>query len=176
MANDKHIIGIFHTESEAISAINRLKTAGYQDDEISVLSKNKDSIEHIEDATNTDVISEDGKAKVAGGAAVGGIIGGAGALLAELGLLAIPGVGPFLAAGPIVATLTGAIAGGAVGGIVGALVELGVDKSEAEEYEKYLNRGDILVLVNNMYNTNDEVYNNFYDNNSVIRDRYNRNI
>lgn len=176
MDKSNHVIGIFQREEEAIKAIERLKTNGYMADEISVLSKDKDAAKHVEEVTGSDAVSADGKAKAAGGAAIGGVLGGAGALLAELGLIAIPGVGPFLAAGPIAATIGGIIAGGAVGGIVGALVELGVDKAEAKEYEEYLNRGDILVLVDDKHNKDGEVYNNFYDNNSVIRDRYRRNI
>ena len=176
MDKSNNVIGIFQREEEAINAIKRLQTNGYADDEISVLAKDKDSVKHVEEATGSDVIDKSGKAKAAGGAAIGGVVGGAGALLAELGILAIPGVGPFLAVGPIVATLTGIVAGGAIGGIAGALVELGVDKAEAKEYEEYIDRGDILVLVDDKHNKDDEVYNNFYDNNSVIRDRYRRNI
>lgn len=176
MDKNNNVIGIFQRESEAIDAIKRLQQSGYDNDEISVLAKDKDAMKNVEEATGTDVIDEDAKSKVAGGAVIGGVLGGVGALVAELGILAIPGVGPFLAAGPIAATITGLIAGGAIGGIAGALVELGVDKAEAKEYEEYIDRGDILVLVTDKHNQDDEVYNNFYDNNSVIRDRYRRNI
>lgn len=170
---NKKLVGIFHNEDEAIKAIKNLKSVGYRDDEISVIAKNRDdSLDRIEEATNADTTdTEDNKA--AGGAAIGGVVGGIGALLAELGVFAIPGVGPLLAAGPIAATLGGLVAGGAVGGIVGALVELGIDEEAAKEYETYLNRGDILVAVDDRDDFDrNKVLMSYYDNNSVIRDRY----
>ncbi len=170
---DKKIVGVFQTEAAAIKAIERLKANGYADTEISVLARQKDKLDRIGDITNTTVVDEavDG---VVGGAVAGGVLGGIGALLVELGVLAIPGVGPFLAAGPIAVTIAGIVAGGALGGVVGALVDMGVDETDAKEYETYLDRGDILVLVENRDNRN-LVYDNFYENESVIRDRYDRN-
>lgn len=167
---DKKIVGVFQTEAAAIEAIKRLKETGYADSEISVLARQKDKLNRISDITNTDV-DNDAVDGAVGGAVTGGVIGGIGALLVELGVLAIPGVGPFLAAGPIAATLAGIVAGGAVGGVVGALVDMGVDKTDAEEYKTYLDRGDILVLVDNNDNR-EAVHKNFYENESVIRDRY----
>lgn len=173
----RKIIGVFRTEDEALNAVYRLKRSGYTMEEISVIAKDKSQVEHITDSIDAHVVTEDSNGgKIAGGAVTGGVIGGVGALLAELGLLAIPGVGPFLAAGPIAAALTGALAGGAVGGLAGALIESGVDKEEAKEYETYLDRGDIIVIVDDRYNADNEVYNNFYENNSAIRDRYKKNI
>lgn len=169
MASQK-IVGIFATEEEAILAIQRLKRDGYRDDEISVVAKDSEDIKKIRESTNTNIETESAAEGAAGGAVAGGLIGGAGALLAELGLIAIPGIGPLLAAGPIAATLTGLVAGGAVGGLVGALVDMGLTKEEAEEYEEYLDRGDILVMVDQ--HPDRDVERNFYENNSRIRDRY----
>jgi uncharacterized membrane protein len=81
------------------------------------------------------------------GALTGGVIGGAVGLLAGIGTLAIPGLGPFLAAGPIVAALGGVAAGAAAGGVVGALVGLGIPESEAKVYEERLKEGGYLVAV-----------------------------
>ena len=167
---DKKIVGVFQTETAAIQAIERLKDIGYADSEISVLARQKEKLDRIEDITHTHVEGDlaDDAAK---GAVAGGVLGGIGALLLELGVFAIPGVGPFLAAGPIAVTLAGIVAGGAVGGVVGALVDLGFNKKDAVEYETYLDRGDIIVLVDDKDNR-ELVHKNFYENESVIRDRY----
>lgn len=170
---NRKLVAIFQSEEEAIKAIKNLKSLGYRDDEISVIAKDRDdSLDRIEEATSADTMdTEDNKA--AGGAAIGGAIGGIGALLVELGVFSIPGVGPFLAAGPIAATLGGLVAGGAVGGIVGALVELGIDEEAAKEYEAYLNRGDILVAVDDRDDFDrNKVLMSYYDNNSLIKERY----
>ena len=170
MATQK-VVGIFSNQESAIKAIERLKASGYKEDEISVLAKHHEDVDRLEDATQVNVDSDDVTDGALGGALAGGALGGIGALLIELGIIAIPGVGPFLAAGPIAATIGGIIAGGAAGGLVGALVDLGLTKTEAEEYEQYLERGDILVMVDDYPDR--DVYGNFYDNNSLIRDRYN---
>lgn len=137
------------------------------------MAKESETIERIDAATNVNADENMDLDKAAGGAAIGGVLGGVGALMLGLGVFVIPGVGPFVAAGPIATTLAGLVAGGAVGGIAGALVEMGIDEEEAKEYEIYLNRGDILVAVDcgDTLNRN-EVYKGYYDNNSVIRDRY----
>lgn len=167
---DKKIIGVFQTEAAAIKAIERLKDLGYADSEISVLARQKDKVDRIADITDT---SLDGGAAdgAVGGAVTGGVLGGIGALLLELGVFAIPGIGPFLAAGPIAVTLAGIVAGGALGGMVGMLVDLGFNEEDAKEYETYLQRGDILVLVDDKDNR-ELVQKNFYENESVVRDRY----
>lgn len=167
---EKKIIGVFETEESAIEAIKRLKGSGYEDDEISVLAKDKDDLDRIKDETDAHVEDQQAGGAI-GGAVAGGILGGAGALLLELGVFAIPGVGPFLAAGPIAVTLAGIIAGGAVGGVVGALIDLGFSETEAKEYKSYLDDGNILVLVDKKENE-DEVYNNFSENQSLTRHKY----
>lgn len=171
--NNKKLVGIFQNEDEAIRVIESLKRAGYNDNEISVIAKSSEKVDRIDDVTDIDKEAMDDGSKAAGGAAIGGVWGGLGALLLEMGVFAIPGVGPFLAAGPIAATLTGLVAGGALGGIVGALVDTGIDEEDAREYEGYLNRGDILIAVDTKDNIErDSVYGYYYDNNSRIRDRY----
>jgi hypothetical protein len=83
----------------------------------------------------------------AAGVATGGVIGGTLALLAGVGLLAIPGLGPFIAAGPIMAGLAGLGVGGAVGGVTGALIGMGIPEFEAKRYEGRLLKGGILLSV-----------------------------
>ncbi len=83
----------------------------------------------------------------ANGAAAGGIIGGTLGLLAGIGAITIPGIGPFIAAGPIMAALSGIAVGGTVGGVTGGLIGLGIPEIEAKQYESQLNEGNILVSV-----------------------------
>ena len=141
------VVGTYKTENEVISAIRRLQEVGYDKKDISVLAKNPERFDKIKAATDIDTDTPKSAAAGAGtGAVTGGVLGGIGALLVSLGVLVIPGVGPFLAAGPIAAALGGIVAGGAVGGIVGALVGLGVDKGDAEHYQTALDNGSLLVL------------------------------
>lgn len=145
---DRAVVGVYRNEEEAMKAINDLVEMGYKKDDISVLAQDRDQLDRIKDDGDLSTESTKNVGKgAATGAAAGGVLGGVGALIAELGVLTIPGVGPFLAAGPIVATIGGLVAGGAAGGVVGALVGLGVDKEEAKQYEENLDNGDILVIV-----------------------------
>lgn len=169
MATDK-VVGIFVSQEEAIRAIKRLKSSGYEDIQISVLAKHHEDVDKLKDQTDVSISTEDSNKAAFGGAVTGGALGGLAALLLDLGLISIPGLGPFLVAGPIATSLTGALAGGAVGSVVGALVDLGLTKDEAEEYEQYIERGDILLMVDD--HLQGEVYRNFYENNSVIRGTY----
>ncbi|MGK7378045.1 general stress protein [Planococcus sp. 1R117A] len=136
------VVGSYHSENEAISAIEDLKRKGYRSEDISVLSKDKKEIENVTGETGTH--AGEGAAT---GAVTGGALGGLGGVLAGIGALAIPGIGPIVAAGPIVAGLTGAAAGAGVGGLTGALIGLGIPEDEAQEYETQFNEGRILVLV-----------------------------
>ncbi|CAH1059293.1 general stress protein [Paenibacillus pseudetheri] len=138
----KKIVGIFETEQEATRAIEGLHNQGFSNDEISVITRDRDELRHISDDTGTK--APEG---VATGAATGGVLGGVTGLLAGIGALAIPGIGPILAAGPIVATLTGVAVGAGAGGLVGGLIGLGIPEDEAKEYEGYVESGKILVLV-----------------------------
>ncbi|MDE4083930.1 general stress protein [Planococcus maritimus] len=136
------VVGSYGTEMEAVEVIEDLQRQGYRDEDISVLSKDKRDVEHITEETGTQA----GEGAAAG-AATGGALGGLGGILAGLGALAIPGIGPIVAAGPIAAGLAGAAAGAGVGGIAGALIGLGVPEEEAKSYEAQFKEGRILILL-----------------------------
>jgi hypothetical protein len=167
MANEQKIVGVFYSEQEAVNAIESLKEQGYSSNEISVLSKNKEELAAVTKETGTK--APEGAAS---GAATGGVLGGVTGLLAGIGLLAIPGVGPILAAGPIVATLTGAVVGAGAGGLVGALIGLGIPEIEAKQYDSYINDGRIIVLVDSDSERKGSVYNTFRRNNTLNSDYY----
>lgn len=139
---EKHVVGYYDTEQEAVNAIEQLKSQGYRSEDISVISKNQHEVDHI--SSETDTKAPEGAAT---GAATGGVLGGLGGVMAGLGALAIPGIGPVVAAGPIIAGLTGAAAGAGVGGLAGALIGMGIPEEEAHRYNDYVNEGKILVLV-----------------------------
>jgi uncharacterized membrane protein len=141
--SEQSSVGYFDTEEEAIEAIEDLKRQGYRAEDISVLSKSKGETEKVTEETGT-LASE----AVLTGAVAGGALGGFSGVLAGIGALAIPGIGPIIAAGPVVAGLTGAIAGAGFGGMAGALVGVGVPEEKAKEYETHFNEGKILVVVN----------------------------
>ncbi|MFE4711514.1 general stress protein [Paenibacillus sp. NPDC056722] len=162
----KKIAGVFDTEQEATRAIEGLQSRGYRTDEISIITRNRDEFKHISDETGT--MAPEG---VATGVASGGVLGGIAGLLAGIGALAIPGIGPILAAGPIAATLTGAAVGAGAGGLVGGLIGLGIPEEEAREYEGYVDRGKILVLVEDR-GRDREVHSLFRDNRSLNTHRY----
>lgn len=139
---DKRIVGAYDTEHEAIEAIQDLTARGYDSENISVVAKNKDDLDMVERETGTK--ADEGAVT---GAATGGAIGGVTGLLAGIGALAIPGVGPIIAAGPIAAALTGAAVGAGAGGVAGALIGMGIPEDEANRYNSYVDEGKILVLV-----------------------------
>ncbi len=142
----RRVIGSYDTEAEAIAVIEDLKRQGYSSDDISVMSKHTENAEIIADETGTH--AADGAAT---GAATGGLLGGLGGVLAGVGALAIPGIGPIIAAGPIVAGITGAAAGAGVGGLAGALIGMGIPEEEATRYNTYFNEGKIIILVDGDY-------------------------
>lgn len=122
--------------------MERLQASGFPSQEISILlpdTEGKHDIGHVK-ATK----APEGATT---GAATGGVTGGVIGLLAGIGALAIPGVGPLIAAGPIMAALSGAAIGGAAGGVVGGLIGLGVPEIEAKRYEKKLKAGNYLIAV-----------------------------
>jgi hypothetical protein len=136
------VFGIGNSESQIRTAIDRLKAVGFAENDISVLFPDKSTTRDFAIKHNT---------KVGEGTAVGGVAGGAAGmtvgLLAGLGALAIPGLGPFLAAGPIMAALAGGAAGSMAGGLVGALVGMGIPEFEAKRYEGKVKAGGILLSV-----------------------------
>lgn len=171
----KRIVGIFHSEDQAVRAIEGLRSSGHTDDEISIIAKDEEKYNSLTNRVGTDIENDmNDSSGAAAGAVTGGTIGGLGGLLLGLGALAIPGVGPIVAAGPIAAAVTGALAGGAVGGLTGALIDYGVPEVDAKEYEERIDAGDILVLVDDHEDEvkRDNVYDNFYENESVNRNTY----
>lgn len=134
--------GIFSTRSAAETAVDRLTAAGFSHQDVSVLMADQTGSKDFAAEKNTK--APEGTAT---GVTVGGVTGGTLGLLAGLGALAIPGVGPLIAAGPIMGALAGLGVGGAVGGLVGALVGMGIPEYEAKRYEGRVKDGGILVSV-----------------------------
>src|SRR6202045_1580236 len=136
------VFGIYSSYGQVESAVNALKAAGFRNTDISVLFP--------ENVGSKDFAHEKGTKAPEGataGAGTGIVLGGAMGWLMGVGALAIPGLGPFIAAGPIMATLAGAGVGGAVGGIAGALVGMGIPEYEAKRYEGRVKDGGILISV-----------------------------
>lgn len=142
MAKNIAVYGIYKTRPMVESAVEELKNASFRNEDISVLFP--DSGGSKEFAVEKETKAPEGAVT---GAGAGAVVGGALGWLAGFGLLAIPGVGPFIAAGPIMATLAGAGAGGLAGGIAGALIGMGIPEYEANLYEGRLKKGGILLSV-----------------------------
>ena len=144
------VFGIVKSHSQAEQIVEGLQETGFPVSEISVLlpdNEGKHDIGHVK-ATK----APEGATT---GATTGGVTGGVLGLLAGVGALAIPGVGPFIAAGPIMAALAGVGVGGAVGGFTGALIGLGIPEYEAKRYEGRIQKGGILLSVH--CDTSDEI-------------------
>jgi hypothetical protein len=136
----KTVTGLFDDYADAKSAVSALEASGVPSDQISIVSNNADDRHR----------GHSGAADGAGiGAGIGAAVGGAGGLLTGLGMMAIPGVGPVVAAGWLAATAAGAVggavAGGAAGGLIGALTDSGVSKADAHVYAEGVRRGGTLV-------------------------------
>jgi len=145
------VFGIYSTRSAVENATESLIHAGFPASDISVLLP--ESLGGTKDmGTEKATKAPEG---TAAGVTTGGIIGGTLGVLAGVGLLAIPGLGPFIAAGPIMAGLAGLSVGGAVGGVTGALIGMGIPEFEAKRYEGRLQKGGILLSVH--CNTSEEV-------------------
>jgi hypothetical protein len=136
------VFGIYKTTQQAETAVRALTAAGFSSQDISVLFPDKQTTKEFAHEKNTKAPEGATTGAVAGGA-IGGTLG----LLAGIGALAIPGLGPFIAAGPIMGALAGAGAGGAVGTLVGALVGMGMPEYEAKRYEGRVKDGGILLSV-----------------------------
>ena len=136
------VYGIYSTRSQAENAVDALVAAGFRQEDISVL---------LQDNVGTKDFAHEKATKApegtTTGAITGGAIGGTLGLLAGIGALAIPGLGPFIAAGPIMGTLAGLGSGGVVGGLIGALVGMGIPEYEAKRYEGRVKEGGILLSV-----------------------------
>ena len=141
---------LYNNYDDARAAVRDLEAAGVGHNDISILASNADNwySDDRKDGTypDRDLDEKDDRAEAAGaGAGVGAAVGGVAGLLAGLGLMAIPGVGPVVAAGWLVSTLAGAAAGGVTGGVLGALTQAGISKEDAEVYAEGLRRGGAVV-------------------------------
>ena len=138
----KSVYAISISDAQANQIVDSLTHAGFSTDDISVLFPDKTSTHEFSHEKNTK--APEGAVV---GAASGGMVGGTLGLLAGIGALAIPGVGPLIAAGPLLAALSGAAAGAAAGGVAGALVGLGIPELEAKRFENRIAEGNILISV-----------------------------
>jgi hypothetical protein len=136
------VFGIYKTTLQAEQSVDQLLTVGFSNDAISVLFPDNQSSKEFAHEKNTK--APEGTTT---GVAAGGVVGGTLGLLAGIGMLAIPGVGPFIAAGPIMSALAGLGVGGAVGGLIGALVGMGIPEYEAKRYEGLVKEGGVLLSV-----------------------------
>jgi hypothetical protein len=136
------VFGIYPTYSRVEQGVEALKAAGFRNTDISVLFQENAGTKDFAHEKNTKA-PEGATTGVGTGAVLGGVLG----WLVGIGALAIPGVGPFIAAGPIMAALAGAGVGGAVGGLTGALIGMGIPEYEAKRYEGRVKEGGILLSV-----------------------------
>src|SRR5271155_2516920 len=152
MGNNKKtaVFGIFTTVASADNATDSLVKSGFSASDISALLPENLGTKQI--GTEKATKAPEG---ATAGAGTGAVLGGALGLLAGIGALAIPGVGPFIAAGPIMAALAGIGVGGAVGGFAGALIGMGIPEYEAKRYEGRIQKGGILLSVH--CDTSDQV-------------------
>jgi hypothetical protein len=138
------VVGLFENRTQAESAIRELQSRGVDKSEIGIAMRDADEMREVANTTGV----EPGAA-TAGGAVAGGVIGGGlGLLLSAIGAVTVPVIGPIVAAGPLIAGLTGAGLGAATGGLIGALTEAGVPEEEARVYQTGVERGGVLLTVN----------------------------
>jgi hypothetical protein len=136
------VFGIYKSSAQAEHAVDRIAAAGFSHNDISVLLPDTQSSKEFAHEKNTK--APEGATT---GVTTGGVVGGTLGLLVGIGALAIPGLGPFIAAGPIMASLAGLGVGGAVGGLIGALVGMGIPEYEAKRYEGRVKDGGVLLSV-----------------------------
>ncbi len=134
----KTVLGVFNSSDQAEKAADELQRKGFKKDEISIVGK-ESSVRREGGDRDRDTMNQD----LSQGVSTGGAIGGAAGLLAGIGALAIPGVGPIVAAGPIAAALTGAVTGGVAGG----LIDWGVPEETGRKYEERVKEGKIVAAV-----------------------------
>src|SRR5512140_448672 len=138
----KSVFCIATSREQANRIVDQLKSASFSNNDISVLFPDKGTTRDFAHEKHTK--APEG---AVAGAGTGGVIGGALGWIAGIGALAIPGVGPFIAAGPIIAALSGAAVGATVGGIAGGLIGLGIPEIEAKRYEGKVKAGNLLISV-----------------------------
>ncbi len=150
----KTISHLYNDYASAEAAVGELQAAGVKSGDISIvannaegLHKSDDGVNHVDIRHDKDRDGTDDRTEGARtGAGIGGVAAGAAGLAAGLGLLAIPGIGPIVAAGWAASTLAGVVAGSVTGGVIGALVESGVSKEDADVYAETIRRGGALVV------------------------------
>jgi hypothetical protein len=151
MANkNTSVFGIYPHQTSVENGVDALKAAGFSNNDISVLFPQREGTKDFAHEKSTK--APEGATT---GAGTGALLGGGLGWLVGIGALAIPGLGPFIAAGPIMAALAGAGVGGAVGGLTGALVGMGIPEYEAKRYEGRVKDGGILLSVNS--DTSEEI-------------------
>lgn len=153
------IVRVFDHPGDALQAVRRVEALGVDHDDVSLIANNREGwyddkgVRHDRlRKKDDDLDGKDDRVEGAGGGAVtGGLLGGGAGLLAGLGMLAIPGLGPVVAAGWLASTAAGAtagaVAGGVLGGVLGALTHEGVDRKDAEIYAESVRRGGAVVVV-----------------------------
>ncbi|HVT79184.1 MAG TPA: DUF3341 domain-containing protein [Phycisphaerae bacterium] len=148
------------SEQHAGRIVDDLKASGFSSDDISVLLADRSTTRDF-----AHVHSTKAPEGAAAGAGTGGLLGGALGWLVGVGSLAIPGAGPFIAAGPLMAALSGAAIGAAAGGLGGALIGMGVPEIEARQFEGKLNEGNVVL----------SVHSDDPDTTRLVKDIFNRN-
>lgn len=142
MATGQTVVGIFDGQNDAEKALNELKDAGFTPDQVSVVAKDTRETKEMVEGSSMGGAETSG---IGTGALLGGIFGGAAGWLVGIGALAIPGIGPIVAAGALATTLGGAAVGAAAGGLIGALVGAGIPEEDARTYETHVKEGRILI-------------------------------
>ena len=140
MSSNKAVLGLVSNQSQAEAVVDELRSAGFSSNDISVLFPDKSGTRDFAHEQNTK--APEG---AIAGASAGGVLGGTLGLLVGIGALAIPGLGPFIAAGPILAAMSGMAAGATLGGVAGGLVGMGIPEIEAKQYEGKIKGGNILI-------------------------------
>ena len=143
------IVGVFETIDDAQHAFEQLQSAGFSRDDMSFVANKARAADWVAARRSraADVDNDAAGSEIAADAGIGAALGGVGGLLLTFASLAVPGVGPVLAAGPIIAALGGAGIGAAAGGLIGALTETGVPEERARYYAEGVRRGDVLITV-----------------------------
>jgi len=144
---DRTVVGVFRSLDDARNAYDRLSAEGFARDEVGVVANQTGTADMVRTQAASSEAGGDVGAEVATDAGIGAALGGVGGLLLGFAGLAIPGVGPVLAAGPILAALGGAGLGAAAGGLIGALTGHGVPEEDARHYAEGVRRGDIIITV-----------------------------
>jgi hypothetical protein len=142
MAKNQSVFCIARSEDQAVEIVEEARDLGFSGDDISVLLPDKETSREFAHEQHTK--APEGATT---GAVTGGVLGGVAGWLVGIGSLAIPGLGPFIAAGPIMAALSGATVGAAAGGLTGALVGMGIPEFEAKRYEGRVKGGNVLISI-----------------------------